>query len=509
MEISSVPHVRVAVVGTGFGGIAAAARLLRDGETSVAVFERGASVGGVWRANRYPGAACDVQSHLYELSLAPGADWSRRFATQPEIEAYLCSVAERTGMLSHVRFHTDVAEAVWDAAAALWRLETSRGPWTASVLVAAPGALAEPRRPDIAGLDTFAGPVVHTALWPDGLDLAGKRVAVVGTGASAVQVVPALQPSVSHLTVFQRSAPYIMPRHDRALAGSTRQALLRSPRLRRGVREALYRVRETYGLTLRHPRVGALAGLVARLHLRLQVRDAALRARLAPADTFGCRRVLLSDAYYPALAQPNVTLAEGAAVAFRPGAVVDAAGVAHAADAVVLATGFTVAEMPFARRVVGRGGRRLADVWRARHAAHVGTTVAGFPNLFVIGGPNTSLGHTSVVLTIEAQVEHLIGALAYSRAHGVAAVEPRPEAQAAFVADVDRMSAATVWTSGCRSGYVDSQGRNVALWPGTVAAFRRRVAPFDPAEYHLLPAPVPAVFVPAFPARVRPQPIGV
>lgn len=490
VEVPSVSHVHVAIVGTGFGGVGAAVRLLQEGERSLAVFERSGGVGGVWRANRYPGAACDVQSHLYEFSFAPNPGWSRRFSPQPEIEAYLAGVAERFGVLPYVRFGHDVLSAAWDEAAALWRIATSRGAYTADVLVAAPGALAAPRLPDIPGLDTFAGRTVHTSRWPEGLDLAGRRVAVVGTGASAIQVVPAIQPTVEHLTVFQRTAPWVMPRYDRALAAVTRRALRRAPAVQRGLRAGLYGLRETYGLTLRHPALAAQVERVARFHLRRQVRDADLRHRLTPDYRFGCKRVLLSDTYYPALTRPNVTVVDGAAAEVRPGGVVGPDGREHAADVLVFATGFYVTSLPFARRVAGRGGQRLSDAWGESPTAHVGTTVAGFPNLFVLQGPNTGLGHSSVILTIEAQVEHVVNALRFLRRSGHAAVEPRPEAQAAFAREVDRLSEGTVWTSGgCASWYLDATGRNAALWPGTVAAFRRRVEPFHPADYRLIPLP--------------------
>ncbi len=489
------PHVRVAVVGTGFGGLGAAAAMLRDGETSLVVFERAQGVGGVWEANRYPGAACDIQSHLYEFADAPNPEWSRRFATQPEIRAYLAGVARGSGVLPHVRFGHDVTDARWDDQAARWHLATSGGPWTADVLVAAAGALAAPSLPELPGLDTFAGPVVHTSRWPEGLDVAGLRVAVVGTGASAVQVVPALQRAAGHVTVFQRTAPWVMPRMDRRLAPLTRR-VLRAPAAHRALRGALYGLRETYGRAMRVRPLAAVGAGIARLHLRRQVPDAGLRRRLTPGYRFGCKRVLISDDYYPALGQPNATLAGGAA-SVRPHSVVDAEGVEHAADVLVFATGFHVHDLPFARRVRGRAGRTLADVWGPSPTAHVGTTVAGFPNLFLIQGPNTSLGHTSVVLTIEAQVAHVVAALRAMCAGGIAAVEPRARAQAAFAAEVDRLGRGTVWTTGgCASWYLDATGRNAALWPGSVGAFRRRVAPFDAAEYHLRPAvSAPAVSV--------------
>jgi cation diffusion facilitator CzcD-associated flavoprotein CzcO len=487
----SAPHVRVAVVGSGFGGLGTAVRLRQEGIEDFVVFEQADDVGGVWRDNRYPGVACDVQSHLYSFSFAPNPHWTHRFSPGGEIWAYLRRVTDAFGIRPHVRFRHRVREAAWDEPSARWRIETSRGRWTADVLVAAPGAFSAPHVPDIPGLDTFEGPVLHSARWDESLDLAGKRVAVIGTGASAIQIVPAIQPVVQRLVVFQRTPPWIVPRHDRALSGRLDRALARAPLLQRAVRAGIYHFRELLGLPFRHPGLARLPAITARRHLRRQVRDPALRARLTPDYTIGCKRILLSDDYYPALTRPNVEVV-GGAVAVRPRSVVAADGSEHATDAIVMGTGFQVTDFPFARQIRGRHGHSLSEAWGASPAAHLGTTVAGFPNLFVLQGPNTGLGHTSVVLMIEAQVEHVICALRHMEAHGVAAVEPRPEAQAAFVAEVDRRMAHTVWVAGgCQSWYLDETGRNSTLWPGSVGAFRRRVERFRPEEYHQRPAAEP------------------
>ena len=487
-----MPHTRVAIIGTGFGGIGAAVRLLEEGVENLVIFERASDLGGVWRENTYPGAACDVESHLYEFSFAPNPDWSRRFAPQPEIWAYLRDVAERYGVTERIRFDHDVTAAAWDDETARWHLTTSGGDWTADVLVAAPGALAEPFVPAIPGLDRFAGPAFHTARWPDDLELSDKRVAVIGTGASAIQVVPAIQPAVEHLTLFQRTPPWVIPRRDRAVREQTRRRYRRWPWLQRLVRRRLYARHEAFGLVFRHPRLARAAQSLARFHLRRQVPDPDLRRRLTPDYRIGCKRILLSDDYYPALSEPNVTVLDGAATEVRPHAVVGPDGAEHPADVLVLATGFHVTDIPFGRVVTGRVGERLSDVWGESPTAHVGTTVAGFPNFFILQGPNTGLGHSSVVLMIEAQVEHLVNALRAMDERGLAAVEPTAHAQAAFVREVDAMAEETVWTAGgCDSWYLDATGRNAALWPGSVPAFCRRVEPFDSADYHLRPA-VPA-----------------
>ena len=349
------------------------------------------------------------------------------------------------------------------------------------MLVGAVGALAEPRLPDIPGLDSFAGPVLHTARWDPDLELGDKRVAVVGTGASAIQLVPAIQPAVGHLTVFMRTPPTLIPRRDRPLSDAFRQRLARFPRVRTGLRRALYAAHEAQGLPFRRPELAPVGAWLARRHLRAQVPDPALRQRLTPDYRFGCKRILLSDDFYPALQRPNVTLA-GAASEVQADAVVDADGTVHPTDVLVFATGFHVHDFPFIDRIVGRPGR-LSEVWEGEPEAHVGTTVTGFPNLFVMQGPNTGLGHSSVLLMMEAQIEHLVNALDAMDRYGLASVEPRPQAQAAFVAEVDEMSEGTAWTSGCDSWYLGASGRNAAIWPGSVGAFRRRVAPFDPADY--------------------------
>ncbi len=489
MEARSISktHFRVAIVGSGFGGLGAAIRLKREGAGDFVVFERAAEVGGVWRDNRYPGAACDVESRLYSFSFAPNPDWSRRFAGQPEILAYLRRCADRFGLRPHLRLGHDVHEAAWDDETARWRIETSQGTYTADVFVAAPGGLAEPFVPDLPGRHRFQGAAFHSSRWDPAVEIEGQRVAVIGTGASAIQIVPAIQPVADAVTVFQRTPPWIIPRDDRALSERFRHLLKRWPVLQRALRTALYCRHEAFGLAFRHPPLARLAQrFIAQRHLERQVADPVLRKKLTPGYLLGCKRILLSDDYYPALQKPNVALVDGGAKALRPHGVVGADGTEHAADVVVYATGFRVTDFPFAERIRGRSGKALAEAWRPSMKAHLGTTVVGFPNLFVLQGPNTGLGHNSVVLMIEAQVEHIIGALRYMARNDVAVVEPRPEAQAGFVEEVERRMEGTVWTAGgCRSWYLDATGRNATLWPGSVGAFRRRVEPFRAEEYHL------------------------
>ncbi|MDB4947468.1 MAG: FAD-dependent pyridine nucleotide-disulfide oxidoreductase [Gemmatimonadetes bacterium] len=481
-------RVDVAVIGSGFGGIGAAIRLKAAGMHDFVVLERADDVGGTWRDNTYPGCACDVQSHLYSFSFAPNPAWTRSFSPQPEIQAYLRRCAADHGVTPHVRPGHDVRGAAWDEDARRWTVDTSRGRFTARVLVMAAGALSDPMIPAIPGMERFRGAAFHTSRWDHACDLAGRRVAVIGTGASAIQVVPQIQPLVARLHVFQRTAPWIMPRDDRPIE-ARRQALYRRfPLAQKAARAGIYLARELYVPGFRHPRAMRLGQRKALRHLRDSVPDAALRARLTPDFTMGCKRVLLSSDYLPALTRPNVELVTDAIAEVREHSIVTADGVERPVDAIVLGTGFRPTDPPLAPRVHGRGGRTLADAWAGSPQAHAGTTVVGFPNLFIVLGPNTGLGHTSVVYMIEAQLDHVLGAMRHMASAGVDAIEPRADAQAAFVAALDRRMRGTVWTSGgCASWYLDATGRNSTLWPDFTWRFRRRVARFRPAEYEVSP----------------------
>ncbi|HET7459256.1 MAG TPA: NAD(P)/FAD-dependent oxidoreductase, partial [Gemmatimonadaceae bacterium] len=383
----------------------------------------------------------------------------------------------------HVRFGHEVRGAAWDDDARRWRVETTRGTtFVAPVLVLASGALSDAVIPPLPGLDTFRGAAFHSAHWNHDFDLTGRRVAVVGTGASAIQFVPAIQPKVAALHLFQRTAPWIMPRHDRPLRA--RALLRRVPLARRALRAAIYARREAFVLAFRSTRVAHVAERVALRHLRRQVPDATLRAKLTPRFTMGCKRVLLSDDYYPAVSQPNVELVTSGIAEVRERSIVGADGVERPVDAIVFGTGFRPTSPPLAPHVRGRGGRTLEEAWRGSPRAHLGVTVAGFPNLFMLMGPNTGLGHSSVVYMIETQIEHMLGALRWMSREGVSAIEPRPEAQARFVADVERRMKGTVWVAGhCASWYLDATGRNSTLWPDFTWRYRRRAARMNPADY--------------------------
>jgi cation diffusion facilitator CzcD-associated flavoprotein CzcO len=489
-------HTRIAIVGTGFGGLGAAIRVAREGIDDFVLLERAGDVGGTWRDNTYPGCACDVESHLYSLSFAPEPGWTRRFSRQPEIWRYLQRCAREFGLLPHIRFHHELRHADWDAGARVWRIDTSGGPLTAQVLVVAAGPLSEPFVPDLPGLDRFAGPAFHSAQWDHTFDPRGRRIAVIGTGASAVQFVPELQKVAASLTLFQRTPAWIIPRPDAAIPEWRRWLYRRVPLLQRAVRLLVYLVRETWILVFRHPAMMRRAQHLAVRHLEKSVADPTLRAKLTPRYTMGCKRLLLSNDFYPAVTQPNVDVITAPIADVRARAIVTTDGVEHPADAIVFGTGFRVTDSPMATRIRGRDGRTLKDVWAGSPKAHLGTSVAGFPNLFMMLGPNSGLGHNSVVYMAEAQIDHLIGALRYMRQTGVDAIEPTEDAQRAFLADVDRRMRGTVWVAGgCSSWYLDRTGRNSTLWPDASWRYRRRASRFVAAEYTRAPAAAASIDV--------------
>ena len=477
-------HTRVAVVGSGFGGLGAAIRLKQEGEDDFLILEKAQDVGGTWRDNTYPGCACDVESHLYSLSFAPHPEWRHRYSRQPEIWDYLRGCVDRFGLRPHLRFGCEVRAAAWDDAAREWRLETSQGLVQASVFVMATGPLSTPVLPDLPGLAHFRGRVFHSAQWDHAYALEGRRVAVVGTGASAIQLVPEVQRRAGRLFVFQRTPAWVLPRPDGPIPEWRRSLYRRFPALQRALRLFIWSYRELSLLLFRHPRAMRAAQRVARRHMEKAIADPGLRARLTPSYTMGCKRILISDEYYPALARPNVEVVGTAIAEVRADAVVTADGVVREVDAIILATGFRPTDPPLAACIRGRGGRTLKDVWAGSPRALLGTSVAGFPNFFMLLGPNTGLGHSSVVYMTEGQIEHLVGALRHMKEKGVAALEPRPEAEAAYVAWLDERMRGTVWTAGgCESWYLDATGRNSTLWPDFSWRFRRRARRFRAHEY--------------------------
>lgn len=474
----------IAIIGAGFGGLGTAIRLKQTGIEDFVVFEQADEIGGTWRDNSYPGCRCDVPSHLYSFSFALNPQWSETFSGQPEIWRYLRDCVDRFGIAPNLRLGHAVQDAAWDADALVWRITTSRGRHEARVLVLATGPLSAPSTPDIPGLSSFAGTVFHSARWDHSHDLAGRQVAVIGTGASAIQFVPEIQPVVGRLTVFQRTAAWVLPRPSRRISRFERAVFTRIPGAQRLLRALVYAGRDSLAVGFRHPRVMRAAQRVARGQLRRQVPDPTLRATLTPSFVLGCKRVLLSNTYLPALGQPNTSVVTSPIRSVTAGAVVTADGAEHPVDTIIFGTGFHVTDAPVMRHVRGRDGQPLAEAWSPTMRAHYGTTVAGFPNLFVILGPNTGLGHTSVVLMAEAQIRHLLDVLAHQRANGIIATEPTDAAQRRWTAGIDRRMTRTVWSQGgCVSWYLDATGRNSTLWPGYATGFRLRLRRFRPSDH--------------------------
>ena len=476
-------EVRFAVLGAGFAGLGAAIRMLRAGHHDLCVLERASEVGGTWRDNTYPGCRCDVQSNLYSFSFAPNPDWSDTFPSQPELRTYLRGVAERHGVLPYVRFGCDVRAVHWDEAAARWRIETSRGELAARYVIAGVGSLIEPSLPDIPGIERFAGQVMHTARWDGSWSPAGRRVAVIGTGASAIQVVPSIQPQVERLVLFQRTAAFVVPHTGRRVRPWQRAVYRHVPGAQRAARAVTYWGREllVFGF-VRNPKILKRAEAVWRRHMEAAVTDPVRREQLTPHYDLGCKRVLPSNDFYPALARDNVDLVTEKIIEITPDGVLTADGQTYPVDTLILATGFHVTDNPMFGKVTGRGGRTLADAFGE---TYLGTVVPGFPNYFQLTGANTGLGHSSMVFMIESQLAFVLDAVRQIEAAGGGPAEVRPQVAAAYNAALQARLPSTVWGSGCSSWYLDSEGRNLTLWPGFTFEFRRRTRRFRPADFTL------------------------
>jgi cation diffusion facilitator CzcD-associated flavoprotein CzcO len=478
---------RVVIVGAGFSGIGAAIRLLQAGEEDLVVLERADDLGGTWRDNVYPGCRCDVPSRLYSYSFAPEANWHETYASQQEIWDYLRATAERFGVLPHIRFGWRVLDARWDEDAGAWCVTTDRGVLRCRYLVSATGALAEPSLPPIPGVERFAGTRMHSARFDRSHAFAGERVAVVGTGASAVQIVPSIQPEVARLTVFQRTPGWVLPHPVRPVSDRERRLLGRLPLVLRLLRGIIYWQRELVLVPAFTKYDGIRAALErgARRHLARQVPDPELRAKLTPDYPLGCKRVLPSNDFYPALTQDNVELVTEPILSVAPEGVITEDGRLHRVDTIVFATGFRVADHPMGDHIVGRAGRPLAEALAGALPNYLGTTFPGFPNFFMLTGPNTGTGHTSQIFMVECQIAYLLDALGLLAELGDPTVEVLEEAARAHSEEVERRSRRTVWVSGCTSWYQDQSGRNVTMWPDFTFVYRRRTRRFDPADYRI------------------------
>jgi cation diffusion facilitator CzcD-associated flavoprotein CzcO len=457
----------VVIVGTGFSGLGMAIQLRKEGRDDFVILEKAHDVGGTWRDNSYPGCACDIPSHMYSFSFEQNPDWSRAYSPQPEIWRYMREVADKHDLRRFVRFGQEMTGARWDAEENRWHVATRGGDeFVAGALVAGVGALHLPQIPELPGIEKFAGPAFHSARWRHDVDLKGKKVAVIGTGASAVQFVPKIAPEVGELTLFQRTPPWIMPKADHEMSGRTRALFKAFPPAQRAYRNVLYWLLEARAIGFNGQSwVMKVGQRLAKRNIDRAITDPALRRKVTPDYTMGCKRVLISNDYYPALARDNVEVVTDGVREVREHSVVDAAGVEHEADVIVYGTGFHVTDAFDDLEIVGREGRNLGKEWATEGMrTHLGITVAGFPNLFFLLGPNTGLGHNSVVFMIEAQISYVAEALRLARGR---AIEPKPEVQERFNGDIQRKLAKGIWTrGGCKSWYLDAKGVNRTIWPG-------------------------------------------
>lgn len=488
-------HTRLLIIGAGFAGLGMGIRLRRTGRDDFIIIERAGDVGGTWRDNTYPGIACDVPSHLYSYSYLPKPDWSRVFSPGPEICDYMRQCAVDEGLIPHIRFNTEMLESRWDGTAGHWVVKTSHGTYTADILITGTGHLADSHTPDIAGIETFPGALFHSACWDHTADLAGKRIGVVGSGASAIQIVPEMQKIAAELVVFQRSAPYMVPRWDRAYTEGEKRLFARDPDSIEAARSEIFWSGE-YNFAQRRnlPRFLQEAKALALSHLEAQVKDPVLRAKLTPDYEIGCKRLLISNTYYPAIAAENTVLEASALRSIEGSTARAASGKSYDLDVLIFATGFEVVRPPFAKRVFGATGVSLDAHWSEGMQAHDSIAVHGYPNLFIINGPNTGLGHNSVVYIVEAQVDYVISALDHFDKDGVRYFEPKREAEDAYMDRLQARSQGTVWlTGGCKSWYVDPRsGRLTLVWPDFAHAFRDENSTFHPDGYDLNRAAVAA-----------------
>jgi cation diffusion facilitator CzcD-associated flavoprotein CzcO len=486
-----VRHVEVAIVGSGFSGLGAAVKLDQAGNRDFVVLERGDDVGGTWRDNTYPGAACDVPSHLYSYSFALNPDWTRSFSSQPEIQDYIRGVARRAGVLDRHVFGCEVKRAAWQEQHSRWELSTSHGTLTADVLIGAFGALAEPSLPDIPGIDTFEGEVFHSAQWNHSADLTGKRLAVIGTGASAIQIVPAIADSVGHIDVYQRTAPWLLPRFDRAFTRPERWVFRNIPGVLRLARAGIYAARETQVVGLaKNPRLMKPFELISRAKIRTEIKDTELRRKVTPNFRIGCKRMLIANDWYPTLDREHVELITDGIREVQGQSIITKDGVAREVDAIIVATGFHVTDSPMFDRVCGSDGRSLNQTFAENGMrAYKGTAVAGFPNMFVLVGPNTGLGHTSMVYMIESQLHYVVDAISTMKSRKITRVEVRRDVQDAYNDELqDRLSGSVWMTGGCASWYLDAHGNNTTLWPDFTFRFRRQTKRFDIESYNTGPS---------------------
>ncbi len=474
---------QIIVIGGGFAGVGAAIKLREAGIMNFLLLEKASELGGVWRENTYPGCACDVPSALYSYSFAPNPNWSRVFAEQTEIKAYLQSTAARYGVMAHVRFQHEMLETAWNNELKLWVITTNAGTYYARFVLMACGPMHEPVYPNIKGLKDFKGTIFHSARWNHDYDLRGKRVAVIGTGASAIQFVPKIQPKVAQLTVFQRTPQWVLPKMDQSLPPIIQAVFKRLPISQLAMRGAVFSVFEVLNGGMHHPKVMQQFQRLAKFNLESAVKDPSMRQKLLPNFIIGCKRVLQSNEWYPALIQPNVAVIASGVQEIRRQTIVADDGSEHEVDAIILGTGFEITAPPIAKHVRGRSGKTMAEIWQGSPEGYMGTMVADCPNAFLMFGPNLAVS-SSAFLIIEAQLTYIVDALKKAQQHNIAAIDVDPARQATFNAEVQEALKNTVWNKGgCHSYFIDVNGRNSTLWPWSTLAMRQQLSHFNLDDY--------------------------
>ncbi len=478
---------RIIIVGTGFSGICMGIKLKEAGIHSFNILEKAAETGGTWRDNTYPGAACDVKSHLYSFSFELNPNWSRVFSPQQEIWDYLRHCVKKYKLEEHIKFNWELKGLKFNDADSTWTLFNTKGEKdVADVVILGTGGLHLPNIPDIEGLKNFKGKIFHSAQWDHSYDLKGKEVAVIGTGASAIQFVPKIQPLVKKLCLFQRTAPWILPKPDAKISEFRKKLYWNFPFLMKLYRNVIYLRNESFllGFTINQKLLN-LGEKIALWHLKKHVKDQELRKKLTPNFRLGCKRALLDNEYYPAIAKPNVEVITDGIERMGEDFVLTKKGERKKLDAIIFGTGFHVVDSFTFLDVKGKGGIDLNEIWKDGPEAYLGTTVSGFPNLFFMTGPNTGLGHNSLVYMIEAQVTYIVDCLKKIFEKNLKQVEVKKDVQDEFNREIDKKSKDTVWISGCRSWYLTPSGRNAAIWPTFTFTFKNRTKKMNPADYIL------------------------
>jgi cation diffusion facilitator CzcD-associated flavoprotein CzcO len=479
-------HFRTVIIGAGFSGLAMAIQLKLTGDNDFLVLEKAADVGGVWHANNYPGCACDVQSHLYSFSFAPNPNWSRMFSPQKEIQAYLRTCTERFGLPPHLRFNTGLERAIWNEVSGLWQITLNNGETiTAQFLISGMGHLSRPSVPSIAGLENFRGTLFHSQDWQHDYRLEGKRVAVIGTGASSIQFVPQIQPKVARLDLYQRTPPWILPKPDRAITSTERRLFNQIPAIQQAYRDKIYWTLESRVLGfVVDPRLMATAQKHAKDHIKKHITDPELQQKLTPNYRIGCKRVLVSNDYYPALNKANVDVITFGIQQVNENSITTVDGVIREVDAIILGTGFHATD-PMPRGLVfGRQGQDIVDSWQNGAEAYKATTVAGFPNLFLLAGPNTGLGHSSQIYMIESQVAYVLDALKTMSQRNIQSIDVQRQIQTQYNEDLQSRLKKAIWgVGGCQSWYLVEGGKNAVIWPNFTWKFRQQLKRFDIDAY--------------------------